>query len=120
MRAPLTFPSAKRHRLTLVKLSVRLRTGDWAIAIGAAAIAAYEVIVRDDEDLISCRVAAYRSTPAGRLCTDAVIAATVVHLCEFVEPRFDIYHYLMRVFRPAKLADALDVELDKSTDCDVE
>ncbi len=82
---------------------IRLRTGDKAIIIGALEIWAYEKFVSDDEDLISRRVAAYRTRPAGRLLTDAVILATALHLAEmYTRPELDIYHYLMRGIRRVK------------------
>lgn len=85
----------------VMKLSVRLRTGDWAILVGAAAIAVYEKQVRDDEDLISRRVAAYRTTRHGRVLADFVILATALHLAEAVEPEWDVYCWLMRWVRRA-------------------
>ncbi len=80
-------------------LGVRLRTGDRAIIAGACAIAVYEYAVRDDEDLISRRVAAYRTKPLGRLVTDAVILATALHLSQAVNDEFDIYHHAMLILR---------------------
>jgi predicted nucleic acid-binding protein len=78
---------------------IRLRTGDKAIIIGALEIWAYEKFVSDDEDLISRRVAAYRTRPAGRLLTDAVILATALHLAEYVVPEWDVYHHAMKWVR---------------------
>ena len=84
-----------------VRLTLRLRTGDVAILVGAAAIAVYEKTVRDDEDLISRRVAAYRKRRAGRYVADAVILATAVHLMEAAPDDLDIYCWLMRWVRKA-------------------
>lgn len=80
-------------------LGVRLRTGDRAILIGACAIGLYEKYVRDDEDLISRRVAAYRTKPLGRIVTDAVILATALHLSQAVNDEWDVYHVAMRHIR---------------------
>lgn len=78
---------------------MRLRTGDRAIIIGAVAIAVYEKCVTDDEDLISRRVAAYRTRPLGRLITDSVILATALHLMESVSSEWDVYHHAMKYIR---------------------
>lgn len=94
--------------MRVVRLTLRLRTGDVAILVGAAAIAAYEVVVRDDEDLISRRVAAYRKRRAGRYVADAVILATALHLAEATPPDLDPYCWLMRWVRKAsEQADTL-------------
>lgn len=93
-----------------MKLTLRLRTGDWAILVGATAIAAYEVVVRDDEDLISRRVAAYRSTRHGRILADAVILATALHLAEAVPDDLDVYCWLMRWVRRAAATTTLPTE----------
>jgi len=79
---------------------IRLRTGDKAIIIGALEIWAYEKFVSDDEDLISRRVAAYRTRPAGRLLTDAVILTTALHLSETIAPEFDVFHIAMKASAP--------------------
>lgn len=71
-----------------------------AILVGAAAIAVYEVRVSDDEDLISRRIAAYRRHPVGRVLADTAILVTALHLAELVEPEWDLFHHLMRLFRP--------------------
>jgi hypothetical protein len=76
-----------------------LRTGDKAILAGAIAIAIYERQVRDDADLISSRVSAYRTHLIGRLVTDAVILATAMHLSSYVTEEWDIYHYAMKYLR---------------------
>ncbi len=80
---------------------IRLRVGDAAIITGATLIALYERLVRDDADLISRRVSAYRSTPWGRLITDTIILTTALHLSESVSSEYDIYHHLMRWVRRA-------------------
>lgn len=77
----------------------RLRTGDRAILVGVLAIASYEKWVRDDADLISSRVSAYRTHRVGRLVTDAVILATALHLAEQLAPEWDPYHVAVRHFR---------------------
>jgi hypothetical protein len=82
-----------------IDVKVSLRTGDRAILIGAAAIVAYEYKVRDDADLISSRVSAYRTKPAGRILTDAIILATALHLAESVPSEWDIYHQAMKWLR---------------------
>ena len=82
-----------------IVVSVCLRTGDKAIIAGAIAIAVYEKCVRDDEDLISRRVAAYRTHRVGRVVTDAVILATALHLSSYVTPEWDIYHVAMKHLR---------------------
>ena len=79
--------------------NVRLRTGDRAIIIGAAAIVIYEKAVRDDADLISHRVSAYRKHWLGRLVADAVILTTALHLSETIAPEFDIFHIAMKHLR---------------------
>lgn len=77
-----------------------LRTGDRAIIVGAVAICVYEKVVRDDADLISHRVSAYRKHRAGRVITDAIILATALHLAEwYVRPEHDIYHHAMKRLR---------------------
>lgn len=81
---------------------IRLRTGDKAIIIGALEIWAYEKFVRDDNDLISYRVAAYRKHWLGRLITDAVILATALHLMESVREDLDPYHHAMLLLRKEK------------------
>lgn len=99
---------AKKPYTERVRLTLRLRTGDFAILVGAAAIAAYEVVVRDDEDLISRRVAAYRTTRHGRVLADAIILATALHLSQQVPDDLDIYCWLMRWVRKAsEQADTL-------------
>ena len=78
---------------------MRLRTGDRAIIIGAAAIVIYEKAVRDDADLISHRVSAYRKHWLGRIVADAVILTTALHLAEALEPEFDVFHHAMKHLR---------------------
>ena len=78
---------------------MKLRTGDRAIILGALAIGIYEKVVADDADLISSRVSAYRTRPAGRLVTDAIILATALHLAESVPSEWDIYHQAMKWLR---------------------
>lgn len=90
--------------MTLVKVTVR--TGDRAIIAGVIAIGLYEKLVRDDEDLISRRVAAYRKNVIGRLVTDAVVIATALHLCEYVSSEYDVYHHALIRFRRSALASA--------------
>lgn len=81
-------------------MKLALRTGDRAIIAGVLAVGFYEKYVRDDADLISHRVSAYRSTPWGRLITDAIILATALHLAEsYTRPEYDVYHHLMRWVR---------------------
>lgn len=82
-----------------IDVTVKLRTGDRAIIVGAIAICAYEKCVRDDDDLISRRVAAYRTRPLGRLITDSVILATALHLAESVPDEWDVYHHAMKYIR---------------------
>ena len=77
----------------------RLRTGDKAILVGVVAIASYEKWVRDDADLISRRVSAYRRNRVGRLITDAIILATALHLAEMVRKDVDIFHIAVGHFR---------------------
>lgn len=77
----------------------RLRTGDKAILLGVAAIASYEKWVRDDADLISYRVSAYRKTRLGRLIADAVILTTALHLMETVREDIDPFHIAMKHLR---------------------
>lgn len=84
-----------------MKLTLRLRTGDYAILVGAAAIAFYEKAVRDDDDLISRRVSAYRTTRHGRVISDAIILATALHLSEQIPEDLDVYCWLMRWVRRA-------------------
>jgi hypothetical protein len=59
-----------------------MQTGDWAIVAGVTAVCLYEKLVRNDSDLISNRVSAYRKHRAGRVVADAVILATAIHLME--------------------------------------
>lgn len=82
-----------------IDVKVSLRTGDKAILVGAAAIAYYEYAVRDDADLISSRVSAYRTHRVGRLVTDAVILATALHLMESISSEFDVFHHAMKWVR---------------------
>ena len=93
-----------------MRVRVQLRTGDRVIIAGALGIAAYEKFVRDDDDLISNRVACYRALkvkardieiPVGRIITDAVLLATYLHLTESVSPEWDVYHQAMKIFRKA-------------------
>jgi hypothetical protein len=80
--------------------SVKLRTGDRAILVGALAIAAYEKYVVDDDDLISYRVSAYRKHWLGRLIADAVILSTALHLAEaYPSPELDAFHHAMSWLR---------------------
>lgn len=69
--------------------------------VGAAAIAVYEVAVKDDEDLISRRVSAYRRRRGGRYVADAVILATAIHLMEAAPDDLNVYCWLMRWVRKA-------------------
>ena len=84
-----------------MRVRVQLRTGDRVIIAGALGIAAYEKWVRDDADLISNRVATYRTHPVGRLLTDTILLATYLHLTESVSPEWDVYHQAMKIFRRA-------------------
>lgn len=76
---------------------MQFRTGDRAVIIGVAAIACYEKLVRDDEDLISNRVAHYRKTAP--LLVDTIILITALHLAEKLEPEWDVFHCAVRYFR---------------------
>lgn len=76
-----------------------MQTGDWAIVAGVTAVCLYEKLVRNDSDLISNRVSAYRKHRAGRVVADAVILATAIHLMEAVPEDLDAFHWLMRLFR---------------------
>jgi hypothetical protein len=78
-------------------VKIRLRTGDKAIIVGAAAIAAYEKIVNDDDDLISNRVHAYKKRRP-TLVTGLVIM-TAAHLLSWLPVRYDPYHQLVKYFR---------------------
>ena len=82
-----------------VRLVIRMQTGDWAIVAGVTAVCLYEKLVRNDSDLISNRVSAYRKHRAGRVVADAVILATAIHLMEAVPEDLDLFHHLMRLFR---------------------
>lgn len=82
-----------------IDVTVSLRTGDKAIICGALAIAGYERFVRDDADLISYRVSAYRKHWLGRLIADTVILTTALHLMESVREDLDPYHHAMRWLR---------------------
>lgn len=73
--------------------------------LGVAAIASYEKWVRDDADLISYRVSAYRKTRLGRLIADAVIITTALHLMESLRPEHDVFHIAVGHFR-RKVVDA--------------
>lgn len=79
--------------------TVMLRTGDKAIIAGAACIIGYERFVRDDNDLISYRVSAYRKHWLGRLIADAVILTTALHLMESVREDLDPFHHAMKYLR---------------------
>lgn len=76
---------------------VKLRTGDRAILIGAAAIIAYEKYVADDEDLISRRVAAYQQKAPWT--TTLVVLVTALHLLSVLDTRVDPYHQAVKYFR---------------------
>ncbi|TRW85565.1 hypothetical protein FK535_09215 [Mycolicibacterium sp. 018/SC-01/001] len=90
----------------MARVRLKLCTGDVAILVGVAAIACYEKIVRNDSDLISNRVSAYRKHRAGRVVADVVILATALHLSETLPCDLDPYHWLMRWVR--KTSEALD------------
>jgi hypothetical protein len=83
----------------IIDVRVSLRTGDKAILVGAAAIVGYERWVRDDNDLISYRVSAYRKHWAGRLIADAIILSTALHLMESLTPDLDPFHHAMSWLR---------------------
>ncbi|KWX66544.1 hypothetical protein [Mycobacterium sp. NAZ190054] len=85
-----------------MRWKLQLRTGDKAVIALVGGIAVYEKLVRDDEDLISNRVAAYRAHPVGRVLADAVILATALHLSESVPPELDVFHWAMRYVRRRK------------------
>lgn len=76
---------------------VAMRTGDRAIIIGAVAIAVYEKAVRDDADLISNRVAAYKHRHPW--LTIAVVWVTAAHLLEVLPGCVDPYHRAVTYFR---------------------
>ena len=76
---------------------MKLRTGDRAIIVGAVAIAVYERVVRDDADLISNRVAAYKRHHP--VLTVAVVWITAAHLLEVLNPAVDPYHQAVKYFR---------------------
>lgn len=76
---------------------MRVRTGDRAILVGVAAIVAYERCVRDDADLISSRVAAYKARRP--VLTTAVVLVTAGHLLEYLPAGVDPYHRLVKWFR---------------------
>ena len=59
----------------------------------------YEKLVRDDEDLISRRVACYRRNPVGRVLADTVILVTALHLSEAVPEDLDVFHWGMKYLR---------------------
>ena len=80
-------------------MRITARKGDWAILAAAAAIAAYEKLVRDDEDLISCRVAAYKRRAP--LATYSVVLITAAHLLELLPEGCDPYRWAVRYFRTA-------------------
>lgn len=94
--------SMRRGALPEPVINRGVRTGDWAVLALIGAIAAYERFVRDDADLISCRVAVYRRHPIGRIVTDTVIIATALHLCEALDERVDAYHWMIRYMRRAQ------------------
>lgn len=76
---------------------MQLRTGDVAIIVGAAAIAVYEKRVTEDEDLVSCRVAAYKRHHP--ILTHAVVWITAAHVLELLPGSVDPYHRAVRYFR---------------------
>lgn len=78
-------------------LVMRLRVGDKAIIVGAAAIVAYERLVADDADLISSRVSAYQQRAPW--ITTAVVLITALHLLEALDQRIDPYHQAVKYFR---------------------
>jgi hypothetical protein len=75
-----------------------MRRGDWAVLVGATAIAVYEHRVRDEADLISSRTLAYKATHP--LLTYGFIWVTALHLTGDLPPTLDPYHQLLRFFRP--------------------
>lgn len=79
---------------------ISVRKGDIAILIGAAAIAAYEKTVADDEDLVSRRVASYKATHP--LLTYGIVLITAAHVLELLPEQVDVYHHLMRFMRPKR------------------
>lgn len=78
-------------------IGVMLRTGDRAIIVGAVAICVYERKVRDDADLISSRVEAYKQRRP--LLTSAVVLITAGHLLGYITPELDPYHRAVVWFR---------------------
>lgn len=94
-------------------MRLQLRTGDKAVLIGVAAIAVYEMKVRDDDDLISRRFSAYRKTPVGRLLVDTAVLVTALHLTEYVSPEHDLFHLLMGVVRRSAIPPPPDPNAQK-------
>lgn len=80
-----------------IDVMVSLRTGDKAILVGAAAIVAYEKLVKDDADLISSRVEAYKARRP--ILTSAVVLITAGHLLGYLAEDYDPYHRVVRWFR---------------------
>ncbi|MGV0793000.1 DUF7427 family protein [Mycolicibacterium sp. XJ1819] len=80
-----------------MKVTVRLRKGDWAWIALAGGIALYEHRVEDDNDLLSRRAAAYRKRMP--LTTTAVVLVTAAHLLELLRPERDPYARLVRYVR---------------------
>lgn len=78
-------------------MKVSVRKGDWAIIMGAIAIAVYEKTVADDADLISNRVAVYQQRAP--YLTTMVVLVTALHLLSALDPRVDPYHQALRYFR---------------------
>lgn len=76
---------------------MKVRTGDKAILVAVVAIGAYEKLVRDDADLISSRVAAYKARRP--VLTTAVVLVTAGHLLEYLPAGVDPYHRAVRYFR---------------------
>ena len=79
---------------------MQLSTGDKAILVGAAAIVVYEKRVQDHDDLISCRVAAYRRRFP--VLTTSVVMVTALHLLDFLPNSVDPYHHLVKYFRGSR------------------
>lgn len=78
-------------------MRVVVRKGDIAILAGAIAIAVYEKRIEDDEDLISRRVLAYKTSHPVLTCS--IVLLTTAHLLNVLPEHLDVYHHLMRVFR---------------------
>lgn len=97
-------------RLANVKISVRLRQGDWGWLLIVGGVVAIDLAVKEGETLSE---AADRYLECRPVLTHAVALVTVAHILNWLRPEVDPYSigfaWVRR--RLGRTPDALDVEL---------